>query len=331
MRSKTAVVVAFLFVCSSAQADPKARLEKEVEEQVRVLKTAKEPEARVEAITKIVRLEAVRRGVAKNATPQVAQALKDGDATVRAAAAEALGELGHDPKTWVADLARLLDDKEDRNARLAAIDTLGRVGKDAGVALEALAAIQKKEMDKAEDQRDNDLLQAAAQAVAQIQAGFLGLGAWYYIGPFDSPDNTGFKTEFPPEKEIDLKKTYAGKNGAKASWAKGNFTDGEVNSLALFEEKNNTYAVVYLYREIDCERPAEATLSLGSDDTLTVWLNGEKLLSEEVYRGAEADQNKVTLKLKKGKNRFLMKICQGDGDWAFYFRVTSVTLSRSGE
>jgi hypothetical protein len=64
-------------------------------------------------------------------------------------------------------------------------------------------------------------------------------------------------------------------------------------------------------------------VSLGSDDTLTVWLNGAKVVSENVSRGA-ADQNKALLRLKAGKNDLLLKICQGDGDWAFYFKPTQV-------
>src|SRR5262249_4968876 len=68
----------------------------------------------------------------------------------------------------------------------------------------------------------------------------------------------------------------------------------------------------------------EMPISLGSDDTLTVWLNGEKLLAENVYRAAAADQSRVTLKLKPGKNNLLLKICQGTGDWAFYFAAGTV-------
>ena len=37
----------------------------------------------------------------------------------------------------------------------------------------------------------------------------------------------------------------------------------------------------------------ELPISLGSDDTLTVWLNGEKLLAENVYRAAAPDQDRV--------------------------------------
>jgi hypothetical protein len=146
----------------------------------------------------------------------------------------------------------------------------------------------------------------------------LELGDWHYCGPFDNNGQRGFDTVYPPEKGVDLSKKYPGKGG-EAVWKKGEFIDGQVNNLALYEGNRNVWSVVYLYREIMSNAEQEMPISLGSDDTLTVWLNGEKLLAQNVYRGAAPDQALLTLKLKPGKNQLLMKICQGDGDWAFYF------------
>src|SRR5262249_34231917 len=50
-------------------------------------------------------------------------------------------------------------------------------------------------------------------------------GKWYYLGPFDNTGGRGFATAHPVEKEVDLQKTYAGKNGEKAVWRERNFTD----------------------------------------------------------------------------------------------------------
>src|SRR4051812_18828437 len=44
-------------------------------------------------------------------------------------------------------------------------------------------------------------------------------GKWYVIGPFDNSGDEGFNVVHPPEKEVDLAKTYRGKDGAKVSWA----------------------------------------------------------------------------------------------------------------
>lgn len=151
----------------------------------------------------------------------------------------------------------------------------------------------------------------------------LRLGKWRYIGPFNHADRKGFETAFPPEKEIDFSKKYPGKNGEEAVWKDGTFTDGQANNLNLFKPENNTNAVVYVHREIECASPMELPVSFGSDDTLTVWLNGQQIVSQNVYRGAAPDQAVATLKLPAGKSSLLLKICQGDGDWAFFFQARS--------
>lgn len=65
----------------------------------------------------------------------------------------------------------------------------------------------------------------------------------------------------------------------------------------------------------------ELPISLGSDDALVVWLNGEKLHSENIQRAAGPDQAKLTLKLKEGNNQLLLKIVQWEGEWAYYFKA----------
>ena len=90
----------------------------------------------------------------------------------------------------------------------------------------------------------------------------------------------------------------------------------------MFKPENNVDAVVYLYREIESDKARDLPVSLGSDDTLTVWLNGEKIVSENVQRACTPDQTKAVLKLKQGVNKLLMKVCQGSGEWAFYFKAS---------
>ena len=145
-------------------------------------------------------------------------------------------------------------------------------------------------------------------------------GVWYYAGPFDNDNRKGFETAFPPEKEkVDLAKEYTGKRGTKVTWKEGRFVDGQVTPLNLFDRQLNRRAVVYLYRELDFGRAIDLPVSLGSDDTLTVWLNGEKVLAKNTRRQCGPGQDKVTLKLKPGPNALLMKICNIDGVIGFYF------------
>jgi hypothetical protein len=142
-------------------------------------------------------------------------------------------------------------------------------------------------------------------------------GKWYYIGPFDNTENAGFDTAYPPERDIDLTKTYEGKDGQKVAWKEmKDFKVGQIVDLKRFKENDN--ATVYLYHEVDLLEPLTLPVSLGSDDTLTVWLDGKQLVAENITRSAAPDQNHATLKLRAGKNRLLVKVGNLGGDWAFY-------------
>lgn len=155
------------------------------------------------------------------------------------------------------------------------------------------------------------------------------LGDWYMIGAFESANRSGFDKQYPPEKEIDLKKEYTGKGDQKVKWQKANFPDGQVHSL-LGKFKTNDDSCCYLYREITCVADTELPCSFGSDDSLSVWVNGERFLHENIDRAAAPDQNFATLKLKAGKNHLLIKICNTNGDWAYYFKAGEPKVSVSG-
>jgi hypothetical protein len=142
-------------------------------------------------------------------------------------------------------------------------------------------------------------------------------GTWHHAGPFDNTANKGFDAVYPPEKSVDLTATYDGKGGAKVGWKEfPGFRPGRVVDLKRFPTSDDS--VVYLYHEFDSPQAIAVPVSLGSDDGLKLWLNGELLLSENVIRGAAPDQNEATLKLKAGKNRLLVKVSNVGGEWKFY-------------
>jgi hypothetical protein len=144
-------------------------------------------------------------------------------------------------------------------------------------------------------------------------------GTWHSIGPFDNSRPEDFDTAYPPEKEIDLKKTYPGKGGKQVGWKVfPMFQVGRMNDLARFPENDNAF--VYLYHELDRKEPLALAVSLGSDDSIAVWLNGEKILANNVVRGAAPDQEQAVLKLRAGKNRLLIKVGNVGGEWKLYIR-----------
>ena len=146
------------------------------------------------------------------------------------------------------------------------------------------------------------------------------------IGPFPN----GFDTVFPPEKEIDFAKKYDGKGG-KVGWRKTDYKDGTINNLAVFGKPELINdATCYVAREITAAGTTEIPLTLGSDDGLAVFVNGERVLADNQQRPCAPDQNRVTIRLKPGKNTLLLKITQGYGEWAFYYTAGQPTVGAIG-
>jgi VCBS repeat protein len=83
-------------------------------------------------------------------------------------------------------------------------------------------------------------------------------------------------------------------------------------------------------REITTTGTTEIPLSLGSDDGLAVFVNGERVLADNQQRACAPDQNRVTIRLKPGKNTLLLKVTQGYGDWAFYYAAGQPSVAAIG-
>lgn len=146
-------------------------------------------------------------------------------------------------------------------------------------------------------------------------------GKWHYAGPFDNTDDFGFDTVYPPEKEktIDLKATYTGKGGEKFGWKEApNFVPGKLYDISKLFPKTKTDAVVYFLHEFDSKVNARLPISLGSDDHISVFSFGERILHEHAIRPAAPDQNSALIKVKEGKNQLLLKVCQLAGNWEVY-------------
>ena len=142
-------------------------------------------------------------------------------------------------------------------------------------------------------------------------------GDWRYIGPFDNTDGQGFDAVYPPEKAVDLAKTYTGKDGQTVAWKQfKDFKIGSIVDLKRFKQSDN--CVIYLYHEINAPKALSLPVSLGSDDSIKVWLNGKNLVSDNAVRPAAPDQDQATLKLKPGKNQLLLKIGNIAGGWEVY-------------
>nr|MBA3710130.1 DUF1549 domain-containing protein [Planctomycetota bacterium] len=164
---------------------------------------------------------------------------------------------------------------------------------------------------------------AAAQAEWENQFAIYHpsqLGPWSSIGPFKAAaPHDAYITDYPPEHAIDLSATNSGgtaEGAPSVAWvAHPEWKDGEIHTLT------GDNSATYVYRTIEATAEDALQLSLGSDDTITVWVNGQQVLAKEVYRGVAPDQDKLSIALKPGTNALLMKIVNGGGGYGFYFQV----------
>lgn len=142
---------------------------------------------------------------------------------------------------------------------------------------------------------------------------------WNLIGSFNAADMSYLQMAYPPEKEINLKKKYEGKDNLMVQWKK---IQGEktgfvrLESLLSPNERAIAYGLVYVFSPDD----RQALMLIGSDDGIRIWVNDKLVHSNPAYRGAYPDQDKVAVELKKGWNKLLVKVLQGGGGWGYYLR-----------
>ncbi len=138
------------------------------------------------------------------------------------------------------------------------------------------------------------------------------LGPWYYRGPFVARnfDIAFNKSYIEKEKKIDLKKDWT----LRTDWEDGKVHNGLTG--------NNT--AHYLYRTIESSSTQSLFLSLGSDDAIKVYMNNKLVFSNFVQRSAAPDQDKVTVQLRPGTNKLMIKIANAEADCGFYFKAGDV-------
>jgi HEAT repeat protein len=133
---------------------------------------------------------------------------------------------------------------------------------------------------------------------------------WMVCGPFRKEGAVGaaasFGVPFGPEK------------GEQANWKAMPRAD-RVNLLTVFPGQENCAA--YLRTHLFAPAACDATLLIGSDDGVKVWLDGKVVHSNNVDRGLIDEQDKVPIQLRAGANELLIKVTQGAGGWMLSARI----------
>lgn len=218
-----------------------------------------------------------------------------------------------DLKAPKVDEKKIIEENKPLEAkRKAAREVIKLAQYDLDVFVESIPSVIEKKADQIDFTEGQAQWEAAQQkALAESAA----LSPWHHIGPFGAGNfDEAHAKAFIDETNVNLGKTYG-----KLKWefAK-NFVDGKVHAL------NGGNSATYLYRTIQSGTARELELSIGTDDSFKLWLNGKLITDKKITRGVAPDQDKVRVSLVKGQNKLLFKIANGGGGYGFYFKTQSV-------
>ena len=167
---------------------------------------------------------------------------------------------------------------------------------------------------------------------------------WMVLGTFlNDKEHKAFAEELEPEKSIDFEKTYPSKyvwalqgnqrrDGEKAierdiGWSEAsvNKTNGMLLMGPLLPPPG-TFSIAYAVSDFTYSNDQELFLTLDGDDAFKVWLNGEKIaeaIAPYLHRqSCVATLENIKIKLKKGKNRILIKSANIENEWWVRARIT---------
>lgn len=217
-------------------------------------------------------------------------------------------------------LALVLPLLEDAGVREEAAQAANQIaGAIRGSAPEATRGALKKVIQVT---TDTSRRQAAELILKQMDAAADFITAWQVAGPYfqDGKDVSAlFDIPFGPEKA-----------GAAVTWRlMPSGTDPKQPWLLdLLKFLGGDQRVAYARTRVHSETQQQATLELGSDDGVKVWLNDKEVYGNNVARPLTAGSDKVSVTLNRGWNILMLKITQNNQGWEFCARLVKPDGSR---
>ncbi|MEM7604671.1 MAG: DUF3857 domain-containing protein [Myxococcota bacterium] len=148
---------------------------------------------------------------------------------------------------------------------------------------------------------------------------------WRIVGGFDDEGKRGFVRAYGPEEEhlrgAASEGPYEGRERPVA-WRNypsdlGRF--GFVDFDATLRPYEN--ACAYAETFVTLPRAGARTLSIGAGGAVKVWVNGEEVYADSLYRTPSMERDVVAFAGRSGVNRILVKTCVQERRWGFYLRV----------
>lgn len=130
------------------------------------------------------------------------------------------------------------------------------------------------------------------------------------IGPVGGEGIDCFNTVYPPERQID-----------KGNWR--TVSTDSAGYLNFLDHMSPTdWVGAYAYCTVISPQISSAQIRLGTNDTATLWFNGEKIFSKNIERSAAPDSDILPVQLRRGENTILIKVCNTELNWGLYLRIS---------
>lgn len=181
---------------------------------------------------------------------------------------------------------------------------------------------------------------AALAAFAALRAGdtdgaarrFDELGyvrRWRIIGGFDDEGKQGFDRVMPPEEQRNAP-AVADEVGFPGREREVRWRDypeeltryGYVDFDSALRPFENACGFAETFVRVTRRRPM--SLWLGAGGAMKVWVNGDEVFRDSIYRGPDLDRSSTSFLAREGWNRILVKVCVQDREWGFYLRVAEL-------
>ncbi|MFG0317746.1 MAG: DUF1553 domain-containing protein [Planctomycetota bacterium JB042] len=155
----------------------------------------------------------------------------------------------------------------------------------------------------------------ARAAPASLEAFPLVASDWWQAGPFTGDDFEALlAARFGPE---DVRSIDRDHRFGDVPWRhRPDLVDGVPHRL------DGERRAFYFARTLRTPVPRALALSLGSDDAIQVYLNGEEVLANPALRGVAPDQDRVTVAVPPGESVLCVKIVNNAGPAGFYHAAT---------
>ncbi|MFN3485149.1 MAG: HEAT repeat domain-containing protein, partial [Planctomycetota bacterium] len=135
---------------------------------------------------------------------------------------------------------------------------------------------------------------------------------WRLLGPFAREAAPPFPVAAPPADG-----EYEALGGRRVRWKEVEAEAGTGRLRLNGRFPVESQVAVFAVAEVDSPVAREAELVLGSDDSIVVWVNGEKVFEDLRDHGWQPDQFRTRAKLRAGKNVLVVHCGNTGGGWDF--------------